>query len=138
MDKVKKVIRAQLIASTALRALVGTRVYPSFSDVGDNPTYPLITLAHTGGLSEPNGIGYSLALKVDVWCHGTNDDLWAIYNVVREILNGKQFYVAGDNEQILCSCRETYVNDDLYEESTSLHHLASRYRISKLRGGNRI
>lgn len=138
MDKVKAVVRAELLKSTALKALIGERIYPSFSEIESNPTYPLITLAYTNGLTEINGISYVVTLKVDVWCRGTNDDLWAIYEEVRKVLNNKQFFVVGDNAKTLCGCRETYVNDDLYEQGLMLNHLASRYRITEIKGGIRL
>lgn len=134
MDKIKAVIRNAMLASTALKALVNTRIAPAFGDVRTAKIYPLITMAYTQGATELNQLSIAATITIDIWGKGGNDELWAIYNEVREVLNLKQFYTEGDVGRTVCSCREVYVNDDLYEKDTMLYHLTARYRLRILRG----
>lgn len=126
MDDIKVIIRKALLSSEKLVALIGDRVYPSADEMGANPVCPCITLSRDGGGYSSNGFSDDAQLKLDVWAKGGNDEAWKVYKLVREVLHDPANFNGS-----LFLCRETYVNDNLFEEKTRMSHIASRYKIIK-------
>jgi hypothetical protein len=127
-DESKAVIREAFLASPELVALVGDRIYPSRDEMGENPQGDSITLGREGGGYSANNVSDDAQVKVDIWSRRGNDGLWEIYNIVRQIMHS----LPSQNAAVFY-CRETYVNDNLYEEKLKLSHLASRYKFIKRR-----
>lgn len=124
MDIIKVVVRSALLARTQLVEKIADRVSPSRSEAGENPVHPHITLSvnvQTDDFSRTNEV------RVDVWSKVGNDELWSIYGEVRAALH-KQPLTLSDGSRVFL-CRETYVNDDLYEPSTQTHHLTAKYKL---------
>lgn len=125
MDAVKVAVRAKLLGREQLVAMVNDRVIPSRSAAGENPIHPLITLGHSGGANS-DGFSADHELRVDVWSKLDNDELWLIYQEVREALHKQPLTINGVAAFL---CRETWVNDDLYEPATKTHHLSAKFKL---------
>ena len=116
MDDIKKELRK------ILRSKINFPIYPSHISLIKQPEFPCISLSRNSGITNENHFSEEVIVNVDIWSKKNNDELWEIYNQVKALLNLKTGYFL---------CKLIYVNDDLYENDSRTHHLASRYRIIK-------
>lgn len=126
MIDLKVAIRSLLIADPELFALIGDRVYPCHISGVKNPVYPCITQGRDGGGMIPSLLATSAEIHIDVWSKTGNDEMYAVYKRVYALLNLKPIPVTSG--QVFRS-KETYMNDNLFEQKTFTYHLASRYNI---------
>lgn len=134
MDDIKIIIRRALLAIPVVVATVGTRIFPAHISQVGAPVYPAISLYTGGEESMDNRLAYNRLLQIDLWLHKDgfitglqgNDALWYLYKPIRKALNNKPLIYNG---LTVFSCRQTAVEDDLYEQDTGLYHLAARYKI---------
>lgn len=107
-------------------------VYPGHLSGYKNPVFPCITLNRRGG-TRPDQIAEDSRLHLSVWSKTGDEELWNIYNQVREILNLKSIPGTLDSDfRSILLMREIYINDNLFEQKTLTHQLASRYHIDMI------
>jgi hypothetical protein len=130
-DYAKILVRSVLFGSVKQNG-ENVPVYPSHMSGVKNPVFPCITLNKKGGTRQDTLADEDL-LYISVWSKIGNDELWDIYNQVKEILNLKGIPgIVSTNYHSILYMREVYKNDNLYEKDTFTYQLASRYHVDMM------
>jgi hypothetical protein len=124
MDLVKADIIASLSANADLIVLIANSraIYPNHLSAVENPVYPCITISTNSLETMITRLSDEGVYQLDVWSKSSNDELWEIYNLVKQTINLKPL----SNGVFLM--RQISVNDDLFENDTHTFHLASKYK----------
>jgi len=127
MDIIKATIRSVLINNAPFLAIVSDRVYPKHISSIANPAYPCVTLSFEKIMTEKNEFEESGYYICDVWSKKGNDELTAIYNIIKSLINKKKNLGGG-----IVHCIQYHCADDLYENDTQTYHLSAKYKVTRL------
>jgi hypothetical protein len=127
MDIIKATFRSVFINNEPLFALIGDRVYPKHITDVKNQAFPCVTIGFEKIMSAKNEIEDSGYYFIDVWSKTGNDELTAIYSIIKSLINKKRNLGGG-----IVHCIQYHANDDLYEEDTKTYHLCARYKVTTL------
>ncbi len=121
------VIYARLSATTAVTALVSTRIYPDV--LPDSPVYPAITYHQISGSSERGAIVDPVMLmsmmQITCWAKSRNQAR-AIADQVRKAMDRLRLVTLGNT--VLNDC--FFENDvDLYDPPTKTYYVALDFRM---------
>jgi hypothetical protein len=124
MDLVKVDIITALSANADLIALLANSkaIYPNHLSAIENPVFSCITISTNNLETMITRLSDEGIYQIDVWSKNSNDELWEIYNLVKQTINlqplsSRVFFM-----------RQISVNDDLFENDTHTFHLASKYK----------
>lgn len=122
-DLIKTAIKTALSLTNSGKSVP---IYPAHISLVTNPLFPCVTLSTIHMQTLENQVGDLAVYQIDVWSKVGNDELWNIYLQIKQTINKKRLYT---NNILIPYLRQTYVNDNLFDEVTRTHHLASRYQI---------
>lgn len=127
-----KILVRSVLYGTVKNNSVNVPVYPGHMSGIQNPVFPCITL-NKRGETRPDLIADDDKLYLSVWSKVGDEELWDIYNQVKKLLNLKSIpgTIGSDYHSILWM-REIYLNDNLYEQKTFTHQLATRYHVDMM------
>lgn len=121
---IAEVIRAKLIANTALATLVGQRIYPM--KLPQTPTYPAITYQRVAG-GHQGDIGVSSPdFQFDCWASGYSEAETLSKTICAAL--ERESFISNGYEIIKCTLTRTPM--DLYDSTVGKYRVSLDFKIT--------